>query len=208
MIKILDVGSASLEESASDLEEVFTGNEKLEITRLDIRKNTKPDIVHDITKPLPERYHEAFDVVFASHVMEHLERVDVLDAFQNCADALRIGGEFYVIVPSLEYVAAEIYFGRMTSFVQSSMFGGQGHKHDFHKVGFTLDWLRFIVEHKLRMPIRKAYQAPFTITSGDGKSGTLLQNIVIGLKVEVVPLDVVELEKETPPNGGQQEVKE
>lgn len=185
-IKILDVGSDSLKDSAADIEGVFGGTgEDIEITRLDVRKNTNPDIVHDITKPLPERYHGAFDIVMASHVMEHIDRLKVVDAFTNIADCLRIGGELYVIVPSMEWAAGEIYYGRVTAVVQSSIFGGQNHKHDYHKVGYTLEWLRFIMEGVLRMVVRRAYQAPFTIKV-DEEVFQSLQNIVVALKVEIV----------------------
>jgi len=185
-IKILDVGSSSLEDTAADIEGVFgLAGEELEITRLDVRKNVKPDIVHDITRPLPKQYHGAFDIVVASHVMEHIPRLKVLDTFQNIAECLRIGGEMYVIVPSMEWVAAEIYYGRVTAVVQSSLFGGQNHRHDYHKVGYTLEWLRFIMENVLQMVIRRAYQAPFTILIDD-EAHQALQNIVIAMKVEIV----------------------
>ena len=188
MIKILDVGSAGDGDGANDLQVVFGGAGELEVTRLDIRKSVKPDIVHDICKPLPNRYKEAFDIVFASHVMEHIDRAKVMDAFKTIYSTVKVGGELYVVVPSMEYVAAEIYFNRMNLAIQASLFGAQNHPGDYHKVGFTLNWLRFILERVLGMSIRKAYQAPLTLEIED-EPITVLQNVVIGLKVEKIEED-------------------
>jgi predicted SAM-dependent methyltransferase len=189
VIKILDVGSQSPEDTATNVSEVFKELGELEIVRVDIRKDAKPDLVHDITKPFPKKHFEAYDIVMASHVMEHIDRMKVMDTMQHLYDALKVGGELYVIVPSLEWAATEIYFGRNTHIVQATIFGGQNHSADYHHTGFTLDWLRFLVENMLHMSIRKAYSAPFTIESVDeegNKSVTQsMQDVVIGLKVEL-----------------------
>lgn len=181
MLKILDIGSGP--ESVAAI--VFKDEEK-EITRLDANADLNPDVVHDITTPLPAELCDRFDIVYCSHVMEHIDRLKVLPTLQNLSRALRDRGELWVVVPSLEWVAREILNGRDGLHIQGHIFGGQATPWDYHRVGFTLLGLRQSLE-VVGLVTRKAYQSPFEIEVSINDQKHIyhcLQNVVIGARVD------------------------
>ena len=179
MVKILDVGSGY----ESVAEKVFTWIEDKEIIRLDFNDEASPDIVHDITEPFPEELRNQFDIVYVSHVLEHIDRQKVINTFRNCTGALKNMGEIWAVVPSLEWAANEIINRREGIHVQGALYGGQDHPLDYHRVGFTLAALRQMIE-LCGLIVRKAYQSPF-MTIFDGKEYQCLQNVVIGLRYDM-----------------------
>jgi hypothetical protein len=183
MIRILDVGcGVGPESSATDPNAVFSDVTDKEIVRLDANPDAHPDFIHDITQPLPEELRSAFDIVLCSHVMEHIRRPQVLDAFRNTISGVKNMGEVWFIVPSMEFAAGEILKHRDGASVQALIFGGQASDLDTHYCGYTLQALRFMVE-LCGLVVRKAYQAPFSIEV-DGKSHTCIQNIVVGARYD------------------------
>lgn len=180
MVKILDVGCG---EKGGIIDSYLDSIENKEITRLDIDPAAKPDVLHDITKPLPEEYRGKFDLVFCSHVLEHIDRRDVIQTLRNVASGLKNLGELWIIVPSLDWLAKEILKHRDGTHVQGLLYGAQRNEWDYHRSAFTLNALRVIVEI-CGLMIRKAYQAPFTLMM-DGKEWEAIQNIVIAARYDI-----------------------
>lgn len=178
MIRILDVGSGPESVAA----QIFESIAEKEITRLDADPENKPDILHDINEPLPEELRGQFDLVLASHVLEHIARNNVVNAFRYTISAVRNLGEVWFIVPSLEWTANEIINKRDGIHAQLSLFGGQNNLWDFHRCGFTLASLRQMVEI-CGLIVRKAYQSPFVILNGETQYQAI-QNIVIGARYD------------------------
>ena len=178
-IRILDIGSGS--ESVAKI--VFSHLD-IEVTRLDGTPETNPDILHDITQPLPYNLIRQFDIVYISHVMEHIDRMKVIEVFKNVIQAVKDRGEVWVIVPSLEWAANEIINHREGIHVQMNIFGGQTYPLDYHRCGFTLAGLRQMVE-LCGLFIRKAYQSPFGIVY-NGNEYPSLQNVVIAIRVDEI----------------------
>jgi cyclopropane fatty-acyl-phospholipid synthase-like methyltransferase len=187
-VKILDIGSGY----GSLAETIFESIAEKEIVRMDADPEKKPDILHDITTPLPEELRGQFDLVLASHVMEHIGRDKVVDAFRHAISAVKNMGEVWILVPSLEWAANEIINLRDGLHVQGTIFGGQLDPFDVHQCGFTLASLRQMVE-LCGLIVRKAYQSPCTITVGGTEYGSL-QNIVIGARYDGMndPADAIE----------------
>ncbi len=177
-VKILDVGCGE----ASVAKVVFDWLEDKEITRLDGNPDAKPDILHDITEPLPEEYRNCFDIVYMSHVLEHIDRNKVINAFRYTASALKNMGEVWVVVPSLEWAASEILKKRDGIHVQGMIYGSQIAPLEFHRVGFTLLGLRQLME-VCGLLIRKAYQSPFEIHLADQKFACI-QNVVVAIRYD------------------------
>ena len=150
------------------------------VHRLDADPEVNPDTVHDLTKKLPEYLHLNFDIVYASHVMEHLPRGEVIQAFLNLREALRVGGEMWIVVPAMEWAARELLKDNPSPVVQPFIYGSQDNEYQYHKTGYTLVMLRSLFS-KLGLITRKAYQTDFYIDWGD-KRFTAKQNIIIGLK--------------------------
>ena len=181
MLKILDIGSG--ESSVAD--KVFQDAEK-EITRLDANADLNPDVVHDITTPLPDALLGQFDIVYCSHVMEHIDRTKVLSTMVNLSKGLKDRGEMWIVVPSLEWGAKEILNGRDGLQIQGLIFGGQQTPWDYHRVGFTLLGLRQCME-VIGLVVRKAYQSPFEIEAninGETIFYKCIQNVVIAARVD------------------------
>ena len=178
-VRILDVGSGS----GSVAKTVFA-NLDPEVVRLDGTPETNPDILHDITTPLPDELKNAFDIVYVSHVLEHIDRMKVIETFRNIIPAVKNYGEVWVIVPSLEWAANEIINYRDGIHVQMNVFGGQTYAFDYHKCGFTLVGLRQVVE-LCGLFVRKAYQSPFGIVF-NGKEYPSLQNVVVAIRADEI----------------------
>lgn len=177
-VKILDVGCGV--DSVAKV--VFDWIEDKEITRLDGDEKAKPDVLHDITEPLPEELRNKFDIVYMSHVLEHIERDKVINAFRYTISALKNMGEVWIVVPSLEWAAGEILKKNDGIHIQGMLFGGQLHPLDFHHVGFTLMGLRQLAE-VCGLLIRKAYQAPFEVHLADRRF-RCIQNVVVALRYD------------------------
>lgn len=179
-VKVLDIGSGP----DSFARQVFTDIADKEITRLDADVNANPDILHDITQPLPEELRGQFDLVVAAHVLEHIPRQRVVETFRHVISGVKNHGEVWILVPSLEWAANEIINKRDGMHAQLAIFGGQKNEFDFHHCGFTLASLRQMVEI-CGLVVRKAYQSPFTLIMGDTEQ-TSIQNVVIGARFDVV----------------------
>jgi len=178
LIKILDVGSGY----DSVAKQVFTWIENKEITRLDFDKEAKPDILHDITQPFPDELRNQFNIVYVSHILEHIEFTNVINTFRNVTGALKNMGEIWVVVPSMEWAANEIINQREGIHVQGAIYGGQNHPLDYHRSGFTLRSLRQMVEI-CGLIVRKAYQSPYQITYKD-REYQCIQNVIVAMRVD------------------------
>lgn len=150
------------------------------IFRLDANPEFNPDFVQDIREPFPDELHDRFDIVFASHVLEHCERHRQIDTVKNLATAVREGGELWILVPSLEWVAVELRKDQPSPATLAALYGSQTDPWQYHKCGHTLFMLRQIVE-KAGLVARQAYQGPLTINM-NGKPYPALQNIMVSLK--------------------------
>ncbi len=178
-VKILDIGAGK--EGTAQIVFNFLGD--LEITRLDADPANEPDILFDIASgDLPEEHLGKADIVYASHVLEHIDRERVFQAVKNCALAVRPGGELWVSVPSLEWACKMILYGHDDAGVQLTLFGGQRDQWDYHRSAFTLAALRQLID-MMGLTVRRAYQAPLQL-SWYGKDFTALQNVVIGYRPE------------------------
>jgi predicted SAM-dependent methyltransferase len=102
----------------------------------------------------------SFDMVYASHVFEHLGyQRDLPAALKAVARILRPGGRFFVSVPDLETLArmfvslennpaARLHVMRM-------MFGGQLDDYDFHFVGL---WGEYLADRLFRAGFAEVYR--------------------------------------------------
>lgn len=152
----------------------------IELEQLDIDPRTNPDYVLDIREPMPKDLKGAFDAVFASHVLEHVERGKVNAAVENFKYLLRVGGQLWVFVPSLEWACREVLEGRDTIAVHGVLYGGQKDQWDIHLTGYTKPALRALIQsHGFK--IDRSEQTIFT-SIVNGESQIVSQNLVVGVK--------------------------
>ena len=174
-LDLLDIGSGT----ATARRDALFPNSR--VHRLDIAPDLDPDILQDITEPLPSDMMEDYDVVLASHVFEHIERIKTIAAVQNVAGALRKGGEFWMIVPALEWAASNLRSPVLIPF----LYGSQTNEHQYHRSGYTLLMMRSLVEYA-GLTVRHAYQGKFEIDldSGDGiVTHMATENVLISAKL-------------------------
>jgi SAM-dependent methyltransferase len=184
-LKVLDIGSGC-GGPEFQINYFLEHLKEKEIVRLDVNPETHPDILHDITKELPEEYKNAFDIVFCSHVLEHMARDEVFPVLRNMASALKNMGEIYILVPSLEWAAKEILMHHDGIQIQGLIFGAQypGNPWELHKSGFTLHALRYMAE-LCGLLIKKAYQSPFVlIMPSTTKNYPAVQNVLIAARYD------------------------
>ncbi len=114
-------------------------------TRFDIRSDSKPDVRCDILN-IPETYDHTFDVVFASHVLEHCPREETVQTLTKWAKLLKVGGELIIRVPNLESAFRAIIKaiddpgkGHSNHYHFDQIYGGlgQGYENSTHLTGFV-----------------------------------------------------------------------
>lgn len=190
--RILDVGCGPDGGTAKDAFKDYPGEK--EIVTLDGNPENNPDIVHNITQPFPEEIRNAFDVVYVSHVLEHIDRDKVVNTMRYIFSAVKNLGEVWLIVPSMEWAANRIIHHDNSVAMQLLIFGGQKNEWDYHRNGFTLQALRFMGE-LCGMVTRRAYQSPFLIGMDD-KKYQCIQNIWIGMRYDSDETGVAQRPKE------------
>lgn len=183
-LNLLDIGIS--DSPANDPMDRFKGFD-INLHTMDIDPSKSPTKVHDIRQPPPEDWINYFDIIFCSHTLEHIEAKLVLNTLLNIDKMLRVTGELYIMVPSLDWFATETVAGRNSPIYQSLIFGSQTNEWEYHKSGYTLNVLRILVETHLGYIIRRAYQSPFVISfvPDDGSNLQMynaMQSIIIGLK--------------------------
>jgi predicted SAM-dependent methyltransferase len=116
---------------------------------LDILPGPDVDFVGDCTD-LSQFADGSIDAIYAAHVLEHLGYRDELPrALAECCRVLKPGGDFMISVPNFEELCAMFNAENLTVnerfHVMRVIFGGQQDAYDFHKMGFTTDFLQIFL---------------------------------------------------------------
>jgi len=114
------------------------------IDRYDISDKVKPTYRCDL-RQLPVE-DEKYDVVYSQHVLEHFGRYEMQAILKEWLRILKVGGEFIVKVPNLEFALKNILDQKSTHYEWWQIYGGQSGDYDFHKVGFTVAKLKKLLE--------------------------------------------------------------
>lgn len=180
--KVIDVGSGN----GSDIEAITgVSSNDWEVYRADIDKSKNPDILWDMTQPLPNQYIGYFDMVIANHSLEHVEHQLSIAAIKNLIRLAKIGGVIFVIVPSLEWATMEVMRGRTDSRVMLVLFGNQINKNEYHKSAYTIKQLRDLFELTGCVIVRQAFRQDNTTRHGKFEFESQ-QNVIIVEKVKEV----------------------
>ena len=108
------------------------------LIRVDLREECKPDYRCDV-KSLPFG-NEEYDLVFTSHVLEHIKREECESVLAEWIRVLKPGGEFVIIVPNVIWALDELNsVGKDKPDIKSVLnvlYGAQENDYDFHFNGF------------------------------------------------------------------------
>lgn len=83
---------------------------------------------------------ESFDVIRASHVLEHFPHAQVPEVVKHWASKLKPGGVLKVAVPDFDWIAQE-YLNGSHEPIEGYLMGGQMDEDDFHKSTFNTQTL-------------------------------------------------------------------
>ncbi len=111
---------------------------------LNIQPGEAVDYVGDI-RDLSQFAAGSCEIIYASHVLEHVPQQQLVDTLRGVRRILIPGGQFLVSVPDLDTLCRMFIFPGFSPdqkiHTMRKMFGGQVDDHDFHYVGFSFDIL-------------------------------------------------------------------
>lgn len=107
---------------------------------LDMFSSVKADIYADITALPFDR--GTFDLIYASHVLEHVQRNAVIATLSHWRDLLKEGGVLRIAVPNFKAVCRRYNeTGRLDELI-GLLYGGQNHPKNNHFITFDAETLR------------------------------------------------------------------
>lgn len=109
-------------------------------TNVDLFSSVKADVYADITALPFER--GTFDLIYASHVLEHVQRHTVIATLSHWRDLLKDGGVLRLAVPNFSAVVARY---RETGNLQELiglLYGGQNHPKNNHFIIFDFSTIQ------------------------------------------------------------------
>jgi len=178
-MRILDIGAGTSNIAAS----MFSEMEGAEIVRLDIDPDTNPDIVSNATH-LPDDC-GMFDAMVASHVLEHMDRFDALDALKSWYEHLMPRGKIWIIVPDIYWAAEQIVQESDSNIWFMAIFGASNRSEYLtHKSGYTVGVLRNFVSNA-GFIVLEARVAPLAIRiEGSDEAETAQQILLVATRPE------------------------
>lgn len=90
--------------------------------------------------------------IYASHILEHFSEKEIWVVLKILFELLEEGGELRISVPDLDKITSiytkniEYFRKRGTAPWIGPIYGGQTTKYDFHKTGFNLSWMTYLLE--------------------------------------------------------------
>lgn len=108
---------------------------------VDIRPDVEPDLVDDVFK-LEKVENDSVDLVYSSHVLEHSNRKQSMEALTRWHQVLKPGGVLRISVPDLEAVFAAYFYHQDLRLLQNFLYGSQKHDYDFHYTGWDFKTLK------------------------------------------------------------------
>lgn len=107
---------------------------------VDIREDVSPDRVDDIFR-LSTFENNSADYIYACHVLEHIERKQVLPALKRWYEVLKSGGIVRIAVPDCAAIFAHYFYWGDLKAIYSSLGGSQKHIADYHLAHFDFKTL-------------------------------------------------------------------
>ena len=77
------------------------------LVTLDAFENDGPDLLWDLCKPIPDAWHNAYDLLFDIGVLEHTS--DIFQALENVANLVKVGGWIVLYLPMVSPINSCVY---------------------------------------------------------------------------------------------------
>jgi len=108
---------------------------------LDVIDFEHVDFVCD-TRKLTMIEDESVSEIYACHILEHVERNEVVEVLREWNRVLKVDGVLRVAVPDFESVVAEYQEKKDLHCFQGLLYGGQTYDYNYHHVAFDFTVLR------------------------------------------------------------------
>lgn len=120
---------------------VGCGNKRIEgFVNVDIRSLPEVDVVADITD-LSEFEGRGVELIYCSHVLEHIKRHEYMEVLSNWHSVLNTGGILRLAVPDIEQVFNHYQKYKNLEVLRGFLWGGQTYPENFHYCGWDFDTL-------------------------------------------------------------------
>lgn len=103
---------------------------------VDIRNNVGADIVEDIFS-LKTFKPESVELIYASHVLEHLDRARAIEALKRWYEILIPSGILRIAVPDMDKVFRRYIWTQNLTELRGFIWGGQTYPENYHYSGWT-----------------------------------------------------------------------
>jgi SAM-dependent methyltransferase len=118
---------------------------------VDIQASPTVDVVSDV-KTLGQFTAGTASLIYACHVLEHFSHDEVPVVLKRWREILKPDGEIRISVPDIDKIV-KVYLDNWKHFQTPPntpwiglLYGGQGTPYDYHKTGFNLCWLKYLME--------------------------------------------------------------
>jgi len=153
-----------------------------EYVGVDINEAVEPDVVADV-REIPEDVGK-FDTVYASHILEHLMRFEIVPTLRHWASFLKPGGQMIVVVPDLGWACERIarMMGSASMAELMMIYGSGGNELQQHYFGFTVPMLRSSMERAgLTVVMMRSGSFVMHIGDTDGEDVEGRQIVAVGI---------------------------
>lgn len=106
---------------------------------------TMCDVCDDV-RTLNEFKDNSVDLIFNSHLFEHLNKEDRIQALKTWYRVLKPGGILRISVPDFEAIAAHYFYWKDLKYLQAMIHGSQKHPFDFHYYSYDFATLAKLLE--------------------------------------------------------------
>jgi trans-aconitate methyltransferase len=173
-VRVLDLGAGG----ANTAREFFPD---AEVVSVDFDPAAGADVLADV-RELPADLGE-FDVVLASHVLEHLSQHEAVETIEHWLGFVKEGGRLQILVPDLMWAAEQLVSmnGMVHPAVLGHLFGGQQTEGRCHRCGYTVKLLRDLLRAR-GLWIEALETAPFVIVMGSGEQVRSRQVVCVARK--------------------------
>jgi predicted SAM-dependent methyltransferase len=111
------------------------GKKLPDFVNVDIRKEANPDIV-DNAFTLKKFKNESVDLIYCSHMLEHLDFKEADEAIKRWYQLLKKDGVLRIAVPDMKSAFAHYFYWGDLKLLYSNLWGSQRHEFDYHKSGY------------------------------------------------------------------------
>jgi len=108
---------------------------------IDIRDLPEVDEVDDV-KTLSKFNKESVSLIYSSHILEHITRIEYTNVLSRWYDILKAGGILRICVPDIEKVFEHYSKHRDLRLLRGFLWGGQTHGFNYHYCGWDFNTLK------------------------------------------------------------------